>query len=69
MRHRINSAQIKQLGAVAREARYLRGARQDVEKALQAGIALTDEQIRGVKVFEERLFQELEQLEKMEDLG
>ena len=65
--HRIDDAKIMQLYAIAREARYFQSSRRDIEKSLQSGKAPTDEQIKGVRVFEERLFRELEHLTKLEE--
>ena len=65
--HRIDDAKIIQLYAIAREARFFQSSRRDIEKSLQSGKAPTDEQVRGVRVFEERLFRELDHLTRLED--
>lgn len=65
-RYRMDDAKIKQLYDIAREARYFRGARRDIERALQSGKAPTDEQIGAARICEQQLFRELERFAKME---
>jgi hypothetical protein len=64
---RIEDAKIARLYAIAREAKHFQSSRVAVDKALVSGKAPTDEEIRAVRVFEDRVFHELNQLTKLEE--
>lgn len=64
---RMDDAKIKRLYRIVTEAQHFQATRKDIERVLQSGKAPTDEQIKGVRVFEERLFRELERLERIGD--
>jgi hypothetical protein len=63
---RIEDAKIARLYGIAREAKHFQASRVAVDKALASGKAPTDEEIRSVRVFEDRVFHELGQLAKLE---
>lgn len=65
-KQRMDDAKIAQLYAIAYQARQFQGARQHIERALQSGTTPTDEQIGAVRICEQRLFQELGNLRRME---